>query len=215
MEAWQVIVASLGGSTMLTLALAFLLREWISTRIKKSIENEYKVKQMELKAELDGKLEGTRAGYKKVLDENQIRFSRLHEDRANAIRELFKRLVNAEENIGDAFSPRHLTSDEKWTALRRAQAAFNEFCTFFTQNRIFLNDKDCELVEALRDTAKGAYIDFTTYDVSGVALDDASSMNRQELKRAARKTMVGEFLQLRLRLEQEFRTALGLVQTPP
>ena len=68
---WTTVLSSIGGSVGLTVLVGFLLRDWISTRIHKSIEHEYSVKEVKLKAELEGKLEGEKAAYQKVLDENR------------------------------------------------------------------------------------------------------------------------------------------------
>lgn len=89
MESWQVIVSSLGGSVALNVVLAFLFREWISTRIRESIKHEYTIKERRLEAELEGKLEGLKAGYQIAAQDRQVRFSKLHAEQAELIKDVY------------------------------------------------------------------------------------------------------------------------------
>jgi hypothetical protein len=101
---WQTVFTSFGSSAVLTAILVFLLREWLSTRIRKSIEHEYATKEARLKAELDGEFAGVQAGYQKILNENQIRFSRLHADQAEAAKVLYRHIHKTHSTIGTMVS---------------------------------------------------------------------------------------------------------------
>ena len=70
MECWETVITS-----FLTSSAFWGLLIW---RIKKSIQHEY-----------DVKLEGFKAGYQKVLDENRIAFSWWHNAQAKAIQETY------------------------------------------------------------------------------------------------------------------------------
>ena len=195
----------------MTLALVFLLREWISSRIKKSIENEYKVKQMELKAELDGKLEETKAGYKKVLDENQIRFSRLHAEQADAIKVLYKLLVGLESKMKGFVNPLQMAPRDPQKSFeffdrqrKEAVEAFDECNATFQPMRIFLPEGACKEVHKLLEIAKTAYIDYTS--PGGPVNDEAS-----EPKMSEYQAMKGTFASARRQLEDRFREILGFL----
>ena len=75
---WGTVLSSVIVSAIGCSALCWLCREWISARLRKSIQHEY-----------DVKLEGFKAGYQKVLDENRIAFSWWHEAQAKAIQETY------------------------------------------------------------------------------------------------------------------------------
>jgi len=194
-------------------AASTILSVWFKNRVK----NEYKLKQIKLENELEGKLEGIKTGYQKVLDENQVRFSRLHADRADVIKELYRRLIKAEEEVGAAVSPMQPSSDEAQKKQKQAaKQAFDEFSHYFTENRIFLTPQDCELLESLHQTAKNAWVDYTTYDwVRMEEMEAKDKIDKRQLQFKAYKTMVDEFKKRRLRLEQEFRLALGLMSATP
>ena len=74
MECWETVITS-----FLTSSAFWGLLIW---RIKKSIQHEY-----------DVKLEGFKAGYQKVLDENRIAFSWWHEAQAKAIQETYSNIA--------------------------------------------------------------------------------------------------------------------------
>ena len=79
---WSTLGISVTGSVLLSGILVWLCREWISARLRKSIQHEY-----------DVKLEGFKAGYQKFLAENEIRFSWWHEEKAKAIKEIYNDLA--------------------------------------------------------------------------------------------------------------------------
>ena len=79
---WSTLSISVTGSVLLSGILVWLCREWISARLRKSIQHEY-----------DVKLEGFKAGYQKFLAENEIRFSWWHEEKAKAIKEIYNDLA--------------------------------------------------------------------------------------------------------------------------
>lgn len=89
---WTTLGISVTGSVLLSGILVWLCREWISARLRKSIQHEY-----------DVKLEGFKAGYQKVLDENRIAFSLWHEKQAKALQEIYIILVECQEKYINYF----------------------------------------------------------------------------------------------------------------
>lgn len=79
---WVTVSSSIATSTIVCSVLVWFCREWISARLKKSIQHEY-----------DTKLEGYKAGYQKFLDENRITFSLWHESQAKAIKETYSEIA--------------------------------------------------------------------------------------------------------------------------
>ena len=79
---WVTVSSTIATSTIVCSALVWFCREWISARLKKSIQHEY-----------DTKLEGYKAGYQKFLDENRITFSLWHESQAKAIKETYSEIA--------------------------------------------------------------------------------------------------------------------------
>lgn len=213
MDFWSVVLSSVGGSVALNLALAFLLREIISSRLKRAIDHEYKIKEALMKAELDGKLHAAEAATERLLDEHKTRFSKLHAARANAIKQLYRSLITLEEEVGAAIRPFRsagTTAADEEKQRHAASVAYSNFSRLFTKNRIYFTEHDCGLIEKLRDQAKKAYIDYTTYDVlPDETMDVKERIEERKLQAEAYKAMVESFPKLRQELEKEFRKTLG------
>jgi hypothetical protein len=90
---WSTLGISVTGSVLLSGILVWLCREWISARLRKSIQHEY-----------DVKLEGFKAGYQKVLDENRIAFSWWHNAQAKAIQETYSHIAELSFSIDNKLS---------------------------------------------------------------------------------------------------------------
>jgi hypothetical protein len=207
MNDWQTILSSTGVSVALSGALVFLFREWISTRIRKSIEHEYNAKEIKLRAELDGKLEGIRAGYKKVLDENQIRFSRLHADQAEAAKTLYRLIhqTNWKMALWVSVLKEGPTDPNKMQTFQEKQHqdatdAFNACRTFFLENQILLPEDICADADQFLKIALNAYRDFTNPDP-----ENPSPWL------AAQEAMRGPATSLKRKLEARFRQLLGVL----
>ncbi|HBG28617.1 MAG: hypothetical protein A2Y10_12685 [Planctomycetes bacterium GWF2_41_51] len=212
----QTIGLSLIGTTILSPIIVFLLREWISTRIKNSIEHEYKVKQEHLKAELEGKLEGLRSGYKKFLDENQIKFSRLHNDQAEVIKTLYQYLVQMERAALNKMSDfwNKISADEKqknnWSEINRKQMsmAYLNFKNYYEENKILLPEKICQNIEQLMGLAAKASL---KYELGAEGIIVGTGDNSIDImKEDALRTMTIEFKPLRKELENCFRIIRGI-----
>ena len=97
---WTTLLSSAAFSAAVCGLVMWLLREWISTRLKKAIQHEY-----------DVKLEGYKAGYTRFLTENEIRFSRWHEEKLKAIKEVYSDLALAVYNLTFLLT---LENDPRW-----------------------------------------------------------------------------------------------------
>jgi hypothetical protein len=208
MSDWQVILSSAGLSVALPSILVFLLREWISTRIRKSIEHEYNEKEIRLKAELDGKLEGAKAGYKKVLDENQIKFSRLYADQAEAAKTLYRLIHQTNWKMGVWVSawrqplPANPNQLQAFHERRQKDSveAFTDCQTFFLENQILLPEDICADMDSFLQIALSAYHDFTNPDP-----ENPSKWLEAE------EAMRGPATSLKRKLEARFRELLGVL----
>ena len=90
-EIAKYVVPSVLISTTIVGALAWLLRSWISARLKSAIQHEYDAKlathKAQLQASSDVEIEKLRSHLSIVAAVRQIRFTKLHEVRAEVIAE--------------------------------------------------------------------------------------------------------------------------------
>ncbi len=143
---WSTLGISVTGSVLLSGILVWLCREWISARLRKSIQHEY-----------DVKLEGFKAGYQKFLTENEIRFSWWHEEKAKAIKEIYSDLSEL------AFCLQYLQTletDPRWQINGKEQVRSNLITRFalsiersaekWLKLRLFLGDMEDQKVSEFR-----------------------------------------------------------------
>ena len=91
MEAWQVIVAAVLGNAAVLAVLGFLAKALLGQLLQRDILSF----QFELKAKADSATEQLKSDLQIRTIEHQVRFSRLHEKRANVIADLNGLVVEA------------------------------------------------------------------------------------------------------------------------
>ena len=138
---WITIVSSVGASTVVCAFVGWLLREWISVRLKKSIQHEY-----------DVKLEGFKAGYQKVLDENEIRFSWWHEKQAEALQEIYAMLVECQEKYINYFEIENTNADKLSSEAKKIIKDYRKCFFVYKKYQIFIPDKILNQMKDVFDT---------------------------------------------------------------
>lgn len=89
-------LSSIGTAALTASGIIFLAKTWLSERIKNSIKNEYDQKlethKAELRAKSDIEIERLRSQLNITAAEHQVKFSRLHEKRAEIVAETYSKL---------------------------------------------------------------------------------------------------------------------------
>lgn len=107
MTAWKEILIALGGNATILIVLAFLTRSLVQTWLNKDVKkfevglaatasSELERLKSELRAGADASLERLRMELQAKSLEHRVRFSKLHERRAEAIEELYSLLVDTQ-----------------------------------------------------------------------------------------------------------------------
>lgn len=156
-----------------------------------------KMAMAKYKANLAQELEGWKAGYQKALDENRIRFSWYHLERAKAIKNLYSQLAVAEEALG-----RYVyQNDDLQNARRQLKGADR----LYKRNRIFFTDDECQSIKECLEWILNALIHAQAPNVSRGISDD--EIARQRL--TARDIVSNKIPTLRQTLENEFMIAIN------
>lgn len=200
MDAWQSLLLALGGNAALLVVLAWLARSFGSQLLSKDLEA-FKTSLSSASTEASERLKHE---LQIVAHEHQVRFSKLHERRAEVIANLYALLVEAQW-AGQSFvsiaewagePPKH----EKYSM---AMNKFAEFFREFDKNRIFLPESVClQLDEFLQGMRKrvihfGVYVQTNDYAPEHVIKEKievwskASAYFETELP-AARKALESE-----------------------
>jgi len=190
MDLWQAILVAFGGNAALLLVLGFLGRSLLSNALDKDLE---KFKgQLQLAA-----------------TEHEIRFSRLHEKRAEVIAELYKLLVQATWEAESFTSPMEWVGEpDKKEKYITAMNAIVEYFRFFDQHRIYISPNLCNKLEEFAQKLRTPVIQFGVW-VRHDYLTDQAAQNKNDAWDTAWDSVKNDVPQLREAVEQEFRMLLG------
>lgn len=211
------LLSSAAVSAFLSGFVIWLTKSWISERIKNSIKNEYDEKlethKAQLKAQADVESERLRLQLSIAATEHQVKFSRLHDKRAEVIAELYGLLVQAHWDAGSFISPVEFggepTKKEKYVT---AMNAIADFFRFFEKNKIYLPIELCDLLEKFVQTMRQKVIGFGVYvNIDEDALAPQTYKKKHEAWMASWEYFDKEVPVARAALEQELRNILGSV----
>ncbi len=190
MELWQAILVAFGGNAALLLVLGFLGRSLLSNALDKDLE---KFKgQLQLAA-----------------TEHEIRFSRLHEKRAEVIAELYKLLVKATWEAESFTSPMEWVGEpDKKEKYISATNAIAEYFRFFDQHRIYISPNLCAQLEDFAMKLRAPVIQFGVW-VRHEHLTDKAAEQKNNAWDSAWASVKNDVPQLRVAIEAEFRMLLG------
>ena len=158
--------------------------------------------------------------YKNLLAEtvkqNEIKFSKLHHDRAEILRELYSRLIDLIDDLKDMV---RICSDwnhifdlnDKQTSIDNYKNEYTAFFSFVHKNRIFFNKNTCALLEKIEQVLISPFNEIISTDC-GVELSPTtkSRLIFQGWAEYANDMLELELLDLKLILENEFRNMLGI-----
>lgn len=206
-------------------AVVWISKEWLSQKIKSQIESEYEHRLESYKAQLEGeydqKLETHKAQLKAQGDveveklkselsiaaaQRQALFSNLHQRRAEVITEIYALLKEAISALADytkAFEPVGGPSREDRRKI--AVDSYNEFARQFSTRKIFLPQEAAKKLDELNMEMKGAFINFM-YGVD-MMRDQGADVTRkwvditEKIENLSKTALV--------ELEQDFRALLG------
>lgn len=137
------IITSASVGAFLAGLLLFLAKSWISERLKNAIKSEYDQKletyKAELKAESDIATENLKSRLSIAATEHQVRFSRLHETRAEVIAETYALLRDLYEKVADYVKIFEPAGDRPKEERRKDVVnALNALRAYYPKKQIFL-----------------------------------------------------------------------------
>ena len=148
---WSTLGVSVTGSVLISGILVWLCREWISARLRKSIQHEYDVKLEEFKALQQKELEGYKAGYQKFLTENETRFRWWHDKQAEALQEIYAMLIECQKKYCDYFEIENESTMKLTTEARKLIKYYRECYFKYKKNQIFVPNKILKRINELFD----------------------------------------------------------------
>ncbi|MBL8511296.1 MAG: hypothetical protein JNM52_06590 [Betaproteobacteria bacterium] len=162
------VITSASISAGLAALLLWLTKSWISERLKNAIKSEYDQKleshKAQLKAQSEVEIERLRSQLSISAIEHEVRFSRLHEKRAEIIAETYSLLKLLFVRFGDYVKVFELAGDlPNETRRKLAAEAHQNFRSYYGTKLIFfpkttaakLEDIDLQLVKTFNEFVLG------------------------------------------------------------
>jgi len=215
------VLVVLGGNATLLVILGFLSRSLLQTWLAKDLKrfeadlqsrasSELERLKCELKAQADVSIEQLKSRLQQVVIEHQVRFSRLHQRRAEAIEQLYSRACDLElEAARYASTMGRGGSEQDGTEMyQMVLNKLRDFDNYRDRHRIYLSDELdallCDFVTAVREpiVVIGVYGDF------GIATHETLRQYGETILQAVR-AMSQHVPSVRSKLITEFRAILS------
>jgi hypothetical protein len=203
---WQQVLSTIGSTAVIVGAAAFLTKSLINQFLTRDIEK-FKAR---LKADADMEIEKLKNSLQMVALEHQVRFSRLHEKRAEVIADLYARLVDAERE-GDHFVKVASWDDEKGReSFRTTNQNLLDLYYFVEKNGIYLPDSVCDLLTNFVLTIRSKAIGMHYYARVESGMPNQTFIEeRVKVIKEAYESFQYQIPAARKALQSEFRTILG------
>jgi hypothetical protein len=192
---WQELIKLLGGFAVLVTALAWLTKSVVTHFLDRDVEK-YKSR---LASESARELEHFKNLLQLAAKEHEVRFSKLHEKRAEIIADLHSLLYEAHISVS-VLELRIKNGDDEATLEQAAKFAY-EVCrnayAFFKKNRLYLSKELSDSINRILSTME---ITSVSYPYAGTIRTNALNIWNEQSQQIS---------SIMSHLEQEFRIMLG------
>lgn len=195
---------------------------WGKNLIKYFFDETIEIKKVELNHELEkykAEIEQESKNFQHVLDtklnEFNIRFSELHQERARIIKELYYKLIELHSAMYDFTRRAHIVYEdaekEAEARITRLNKAWHDFNNHFLPNRIYFDKILAEKLNNLATLYRNKSLDFT-YSKEDLKLNGSKEFYKESIEkiRAISTEVENDFSQLIDDIGDEFRKILGV-----
>lgn len=207
MNAWQTVLTAFGGSATLIVVLGYFGK----TLLEKLIERDTKRFETDIQAKADLAIEHLKGQLQIHAIEHQVRFSGMHEKRAEVIAELYGLLVRAFWEAESFVSPMQWAGEPDIKVKHvTARNSLVELYRYFDKNRIYLPEPLCTSLEQLIRDVRSNVIQFGVWvEYEAGSLPDHAARQKQEAWEKSWEGIKSTIPPARAQLENEFRVLLG------
>lgn len=212
METWQTILFAFGGNAALLAVLGILGKSFLD----KVIVRDTKQFENDLKAKSDSAIEHLKNELQIRTIEHQVRFSRLHEKRADVIAELYGHLVESLWEAESFLSPIEWVGEpSKREKHQKSMNKLVELYRYFDKHKIYLPPEVCASLEDLVQHIRSQVIKFGIWvRLEDHKLSDESHTLKNDAWDSGWDAIKNQVPLARESLENEFRSLLGVAAHP-
>lgn len=207
MEIWQTIVLAVTGNMLAISALGWLAQRLIITGLDRAAA----VQKHQLRIDADKQVTELKDRLEKVAMEHQVRFTKLHEKRAEVLAELYRLMAVGLAGVHSFISPIQLggdpTQQQKFVVAMNNQA---DFFTYLDQNKIYLPRNISNELETFFRDIRSMTVGVGIYtQIPDDQLQDHTRAHMMNNWIKAAEKLEQEVPKARAVLEDEFRRLLG------
>ena len=204
MELWQSAVLAIGGHAALLALLGWLAKSLLTHLIDKDVKRY----ELTLKSQTDLALERFKSEQQLRAAEHQVRFSRLHETRAELIAAFYKAVVEFERYFRVHANPMNqlLTSDEGGKHSKAISALYVNLETLYSDNRVFFNVDTCRFVDSLLE----ALVSVRDLNIAVPVRDSRDGSPMEAIRIPSWTSISAAISPVKADLETNFRQILGV-----
>jgi hypothetical protein len=201
------IIVAIGGSGVLFAAMAWLARSIINHFLSKDLENFKLILQKESQQELMR----LQSSLQLIQLEHQVRFTKLHENRAGIIAEIYSMLVKLHRTASIFVRMYQSLDDTKNKEnIKQLWGSLDIFTEYFEKHRIYFNQNTCSEIDYLINALSKAVSTLVFFIQEAGAIEVTTSQVYAEWDKAM-TIMEGDVPKIKKSLEESFRELLGVL----
>lgn len=214
----ETITASILSSAFVTGLLLWLVRSWISERLKNAIRYEYDQKleshKIQIRHESERELEHIRAELQIDAERRSIQYSKIFTEIAETVAGTYERLVTAKDAVASYVSLIEWNGEPSKGEKRKvAGKALQDFIDYFKIKKIYLPNETAQKVEEFTGGLRDITIDFMHGVERGRDERRLKLGEDVDTWQKAHEYMTKEVPSVLNALEEEFRSILGVSQS--
>lgn len=165
---------------------------------------------------LNKKLETYKSQLDKAFYEHQIKFSKLHEKRAEIISELYIKLIDAQISIKYFMSPVRYGKVDETNFETETMEKWKAFMNYFSYNEIFFNEATCVKIDSLIKLALDIWGNYELNKMSIENIKDSPKESKEERvelrerKKEIYHILEKKFPEIENLLKADFRKIIGV-----
>jgi hypothetical protein len=210
---WQQVImtflATVGGGGAVLAAAAWLIKTLVANRLALDAEKF----KMEMKAKSDAEIERLKNALQMAALEHQVRFSKLHEKRAEVVAKLYALLVEL-QYAGQRYVFVGGYEPKRDDEFSKSAAKVHEVFLFIEEHQVYLPDRVCTLLAEFVETVNKSVAGVQVYDKY---TDGSANFRREKIQvlKGAAEAFEKRIPAVREALKDEFRTILGVDNSHP
>jgi hypothetical protein len=198
----QYLIGVSGITTILIFISKFVIK-WIGDAGIEKFKNELQKETLKYQSTLD-----------KDLETYKIKYSRLHFEQVEIIKNLYSKLIKAEIPLEYLMRPIKLNPDKSNEEISKEVVNnANDFFNYFEENEVIFNEDTCKLIRLIKEKYIAVWSTYSTKQFMGdSATGDILVQIVTDMKVAYDNILEGEMQKLKKELRDDFRKKLGIIE---